>query len=169
MPKAVTRKTKKTSTKKVKSPAKKVKPQPMPEAVEPKKVKSNLKKSELNEYRRLLLARRKELADEMIGLMKEQVSSTPKDTSGDLSSHAYHMADQGTDAMEREMAFMFASKSGRLVYHIDEALRRIENGSFGMCQQCHKPISTSRLKAVPHARLCIKCKESEEGRRSAGK
>jgi len=134
-----------------------------------KKAKPSLKKSELKVYRQLLMDKRKDLMDEMGGLMKEQVGSTPKETSGDLSSHAYHMADQGTDAMEREMAFMFASKSGRLVYHIEEALRRIETGDYGLCAQCHKPISATRLKAVPHARLCIKCKESEEGRRSAGK
>ncbi|MGH8015241.1 MAG: TraR/DksA family transcriptional regulator, partial [Candidatus Zixiibacteriota bacterium] len=64
--------------------------------------------------------------------------------------------------------FMFASKSGRLVYHIEEAIRRIDNGTYGLCAQCQKPISATRLKAVPHARLCIKCKESEEGQRSAG-
>jgi len=134
-----------------------------------KKAKLSLKKNELKSYRKLLLERRKELMDEMGELMKEQVSSTPRDTSGDLSSHAFHMADQGTDAMEREMAFMFASKSGRLVYHIEEAIRRIDSGNYGLCAQCQKPISATRLKAVPHARLCIKCKESEEGRNSAGK
>lgn len=134
-----------------------------------KTAKSPFKKTDMKKYRQLLMDRRKELMNEMVGLMKEQVSSTPKDTTGELSSHAYHMADQGTDAMEREMAFMFASKSGRLVYHIDEALRRIDDGSYGLCYQCKKPITATRLKAVPHARLCIKCKESEEGRRSAGK
>jgi RNA polymerase-binding protein DksA len=168
MPKLRSKKVK-TRTKKTRPSVKKAKPKPIAEAPEPKIVKTNLKKSELKAYRLLLLERRKELMEEMGELMKEQVSSTPRDTSGDLSSHAFHMADQGTDAMEREMAFMFASKSGRLVYHIDEALRRIEEGTFGMCLQCKKPISTSRLQAVPHARLCIKCKESEEGRRSAGK
>ncbi len=134
-----------------------------------KKTKPGLKKSELKSFRKLLMEKRKDLMGEMGDLMKEQVGSTPRDTSGDLSSHAYHMADQGTDAMEREMAFMFASKSGRLVYHIEEALRRIESGTYGLCSQCNKPISATRLKAVPHARLCIKCKESEEGRRSAAK
>jgi len=160
----------KSKVKKSNSRPKKAATKPIKTKAEPKKkkLKSNLKKTELKAYRKLLLERRKELMKEMVGLMKEQVSSTPKDTSGDLSSHAYHMADQGTDAMEREMAFMFASKSGRLVYHIDEALRRIEEGTYGLCFQCEKPITTMRLKAVPHARLCIKCKEKEEGRRAAG-
>jgi len=72
------------------------------------------------------------------------------------------MADQGTDSMEREKAFLMASKSGRLLYHIDEALRRIKDGNFGKCQECGEDISTARLEAVPHARLCIACKEKEE-------
>jgi RNA polymerase-binding protein DksA len=72
------------------------------------------------------------------------------------------MADQGTDAMEREKAFLFASKQGRLLYHIDEALRRIRNNTYGLCAECGQPISPERLTAVPHARMCIKCKEAEE-------
>ncbi len=77
------------------------------------------------------------------------------------------MADQGTDAMEREKAFLFASKSGRLLYHIDEALRRLRsNEDFGICVECGKPISAARLEAVPHARMCITCKEAEEIRKA---
>jgi RNA polymerase-binding protein DksA len=72
------------------------------------------------------------------------------------------MADLGTDAQEREKKFQLASKSGRLIYHIDEALRRIKDGTFGACQTCGKDISKARLEAVPHARLCIDCKEKEE-------
>ena len=131
--------------------------------------KSPFKKNELEKFRQLLLDKRKSLIHEMSGVMKDQFSDTPKDSTGDLSSHSYHMADQGTDAMERELAFMFASKSGRLVYHIDEALRRIDDGIYGLCFSCDKPVAVSRLKAVPHARLCIKCKESEERRKTAKK
>ncbi|RME29148.1 MAG: TraR/DksA family transcriptional regulator, partial [Candidatus Zixiibacteriota bacterium] len=91
------------------------------------------------------------------------------ESAGDLSSHAYHMADQGTDTMEREMAFMMASKSGRFIYHIDQALQRIKDGTYGNCQMCGKPIGAARLTAVPHARLCIKCKSAEEERSSGRK
>ena len=74
------------------------------------------------------------------------------------------MADQGTDAMEREKAFLFASKEGRLLYHIDEALRRLYRtpDSFGYCEECGANIGYERLDALPHARLCIDCKEREE-------
>jgi len=125
-----------------------------------------MKKSSLEKYRKLLLAKRKALMDEMGGLMKDKISTTIKESTGDLSSYSYHMADQGTDAMEREMAFMLASKSGRLIYHIDQALKRIDDNEFGMCVVCEKPISAARLEAVPHARLCIKCKSTEEDKKS---
>ncbi len=110
----------------------------------------------------MLLEKKKSLLEEMAATMKDRVSTTIRESTGDISSYSFHMADQGTDAMERELAFMFASKSGRLVYHIDEALRRIKKGEYGKCLKCGKPISTARLNAVPHARLCIACKSAEE-------
>jgi len=124
-----------------------------------------MKKTELKKYRKLLEAKKKEMLDEIGEKMRSQVSTTIKESTGDLSSYSFHMADQGTDAMEREMAFMFASKSGRLVYHIDEALRRIDEGTFGICEKCEGPISVARLEAVPHARMCIECKSDEERKR----
>jgi RNA polymerase-binding protein DksA len=72
------------------------------------------------------------------------------------------MADVGTDNMEREKAFFFATKEGRFLYHLDQALERIENGTYGDCQECGNPIGNERLEAVPHARLCITCKSNEE-------
>ena len=121
-----------------------------------------MRKKNLEKYEKLLLAKRAELIAEMGFLKKETLDTTIKDSTGDLSSYSYHMADQGTDAMEREKAFLFASKSGRLLYHINEALRRIKDKNYGKCQECGQEISPARLEAVPHARLCIKCKEKEE-------
>lgn len=121
-----------------------------------------MRKSEMKKFEKLLLVKKKTQLEEMGALMKTRVGETIKESTGDLSSYSYHMADQGTDAMEREMAFMFASKSGRLIYHIDEALRRIDEGEYGNCVSCKKSISKARLEAVPHARLCIECKSSEE-------
>lgn len=121
-----------------------------------------MKKKELQEYEKLLLAKRVELLREISLLKKAALDTTIKDSTGDLSSYSYHMADQGTDAMEREKAFLFASKTGRLLYHIDEALRRIRDKSYGKCLGCEKQISKARLEAVPHARFCIACKEKEE-------
>jgi RNA polymerase-binding protein DksA len=119
-------------------------------------------KRDLAKFEKLLLQKRKQLIEEFGLLKSSAMDNTIKDNTGDLSSYSYHMADQGTDAMEREKAFYFASKSGRLLYHIDEALRRVRNKTYGKCEECGQQISVERLTAVPHARLCIDCKETEE-------
>jgi len=121
-----------------------------------------MKKKDLDKFEALLLEKRNKLISEMGNLKKAALETTLKDASGDVSSYSYHMADQGTDAMEREKAFLLASKDGRLLYHINEALRRIQNKTYGKCFECGKVISRARLEAVPHARLCIQCKEKEE-------
>lgn len=124
-----------------------------------------MNKRELKKFEQLLLERRAAIVGEIGSIRKNVRGSTATEAAGDLSTHAYHMADQGTDAQEREKSFYFASKSGRFLYHIDEALRRIRDGSYGKCLTCDEDISSARLEAVPHARFCIKCKEKEEQRK----
>jgi len=124
-----------------------------------------MNKADLKKYEKLLMAKRDELIEEL-KIRKKAIDTTIKDSTGDISSYSYHMADQGTDAMEREKAFMFAHKSGRLLYHIEEALRRLRKGDFGNCHSCGKPISKTRLNAVPHARYCLECKEKEENEKT---
>lgn len=118
--------------------------------------------SNLQHYRSLLMNKRTELMNELDTFKNGEGSSTIKDASGENSSYTFHMADQGTDNMEREKAYYFATREGRLLYHIDQALDRIEDGSYGLCHECSQPISAARLEAVPHARLCINCKMKEE-------
>lgn len=125
-----------------------------------------MNKRDLEKFEKLLLAKRQQLIEEFGLLKSAAMDSTIKEKTGDLSSYSYHMADQGTDAMEREKTFYFASKSGRLLYHIDQALRRVRNKSYGKCEQCGEQINRERLEAVPHARLCLKCKELEEQRKT---
>ena len=124
-----------------------------------------MNKRELKKFEQLLLERRAAIVGEIGSIRKTVRNSTATEAAGDLSTHAYHMADQGTDAQEREKSFYFASKSGRFLYHIDEALRRIGDGTYGKCVSCSEDISTARLEAVPHARFCISCKEKEEQRK----
>jgi len=119
-------------------------------------------KRELEHYKKLLLKKREELLDEIEYIKENSFKKTMKDSSGEISAYNFHMADQATDANEREKAFMFAYREDRLIYHIDRALERIKNGTYGLCQECGKPISKDRLEAVPHARLCIECKSKEE-------
>ncbi len=99
-----------------------------------------------------------------LGHYGESFSSTLQASDGDLSSYSFHMADQGTDAMEREKQFLMASKEGRYLWHVNQALRRLyaDPNTFGKCQTCRRNINLERLDALPHARLCITCKEQEE-------
>ncbi|MEO6461841.1 MAG: TraR/DksA C4-type zinc finger protein, partial [Candidatus Eisenbacteria bacterium] len=114
-----------------------------------------------------LLEERARLLKELGYLEQNVLNKNPRDRSGDLSGYSFHMADAGTDAMEREKAFLFASTEGRALHDVDEALRRLYAGEYGMCESCGQAIAPPRLEVVPHARLCIKCKEREEkaGRR----
>ncbi len=120
-------------------------------------------KKMLTHFEKRLLEERKRVLKEL-GQYSETFNATPQSADGDLSSYSFHMADQGTDAMEREKAFLFASQEGRFLWHIDEALRRLYRApeSFGKCHSCGTDIDFDRLDALPHARLCITCKQREE-------
>ena len=121
-----------------------------------------MNKKDLKHFEQRLMEERDKLLEQLQHLEKDVFSKTPRDSSGDLSAYTFHMADLGTDAMEREKAFLFASAEGRLLYHINEALRRLYKDEYGNCESCGAAISKERLEVVPHARLCIKCKEKEE-------
>jgi RNA polymerase-binding transcription factor DksA len=126
-----------------------------------------MKKEQLKTIEQRLLAERAEILKEL-GYFDDNRTSTTHSASGDLSAYSFHMADQGTDAMEREKAFLFASKEGRQLLSIDDALRRLyENAdAFGTCESCGERIHWERLEAIPHARLCIRCKAAEENGRA---
>ena len=121
-----------------------------------------MNKKEIAHVKKLLLKKRQEMIDQMSFIKEAEMNSTTKESAGDHSSYAFHMADQGTDTMEREKNFFYAQRDGRFLYHLDQALERIEKGTYGVCDSCGKSIGKERLEAVPHARLCIACKSSEE-------
>ena len=124
-------------------------------------------KKQLAHFEKRLLEERKRVLKEL-GHYDEAFGSTSQESGGDLSSYSFHMADQGTDAMEREKAFLFASQEGRFLWHIDEALRRLYRSpeTFGKCHNCGQDIAFERLDALPHARYCIQCKQREEDAKS---
>ena len=122
-----------------------------------------MNKRQLAHLEKRLLEERGRVMKEL-GHYGESFSSTLQGADGDLSSYSFHMADQGTDAMEREKQFLFASQEGRYLWHVNEALRRLYRSpkTFGKCHDCGEAIGFDRLDALPHARLCIKCKAKEE-------
>ena len=120
-----------------------------------------MKVENLQMWKTKLLEERDRILQDLDSL-EESTASTPRESSGDLSSYSSHMADQGTDAMEREKAFLFASVKRKRLGEIDGALARIAAGSFGVCESCGKEIAAKRLERLPDARLCITCQEKQE-------
>jgi DnaK suppressor protein len=122
-----------------------------------------MNKKQITHLEKRLLEERARVLKEL-GHYEESFSATLQGANGDLSSYSFHMADQGTDAMEREKQFLFASQEGRYLWHVNEALRRLyfTPEKYGKCQECGDEIDFERLDALPHARLCIKCKAKEE-------
>ena len=113
---------------------------------------------------RLLEERAKALRG--LGLFNESAKQGRAYSDSDLSGYTDHMADQGTEAMEREKAAVFATKEGRYLYRIEEALQRLyrDPDNFGRCHGTGKPIGFERLDALPHARYCIEHKLDLEAR-----
>lgn len=99
-----------------------------------------------------------------LGLFDEMTKADRETGDSALAAYTDHMADQGTEAMEREKAALFATKEGRYLYRIEEALRRLYNDpeNFGKCHKCGADVGFERLDALPHARYCIDCKRKEE-------
>jgi len=110
------------------------------------------------------LLRERDRALRSLGQFDEIVKQSAEQNDSDSYSYSDHMADLGTDAMEREKMLLFASKEGRYLYRVEDALRRLykEPDRFGHCHSCGKPIDFERLDALPHARYCIDCKLKEE-------
>jgi RNA polymerase-binding transcription factor DksA len=148
------------------APVKAASPPAKPAAEAPARVpavaKTPIAKKDLKHCETRLLEERGRLVKELGYLEQNVLKQNQRDSSGDLSGYSFHMADVGTDAMEREKAFLFASAEGRALYDLDEALRRLYGGTYGVCESCGKPIAPERLDVVPHARLCVPCKEREE-------
>ena len=99
-----------------------------------------------------------------LGLFDEMAKADRESGDSDLAAYTDHMADQGTEAMEREKAAVFATKEGRYLYRLEEALRRMYSDpkTFGSCHTCGQDVGFERLDALPHARYCIDCKLKEE-------
>jgi DnaK suppressor protein len=120
-----------------------------------------LTKKDLKHLEEQLLEDRKKLLSQL-GHLEKTMGQTQRESSGDLSAYSFHMADMGTDAMEREKAFLFASAEGRLLLNVDEALRRLYRNEYGSCETCGKEIGKQRLVAMPQANLCVTCQEKQE-------
>ena len=115
-------------------------------------------------FRALLLERREDILSDVKHLENDSLGKSRKDASGDLSAMPYHMADLATDNYEQEFALSLLQSEDTELRAVGEALQRLEAGTYGVCPECDKPIRKSRLKALPHATMCIECKRLQEER-----
>lgn len=133
----------------------------------PKKLK--LSKEDVALFKKLLLDLRDHLIDGVNFLASDNLKRSHRDASGELSGYSLHMADAGTDNFDREFALSLVSNEQEAIYEIEEALKRLEHGTYGICEMCEKPVRRERLEAVPFARLCVQCQASiEKDRRRPG-
>jgi RNA polymerase-binding protein DksA len=123
------------------------------------KVKKKLAKKDLLYFKKLILKRKEEIVDQIKHISEDTLKKSQKDAAGDISGYTYHMADVATDTYDREFSLSLACSESKVIYEIDDALKKIEDGTFGQCEQCKNIISKTRLKALPYARLCLKCQQ----------
>jgi len=127
-------------------------------------LKKKLNKKEMAEYKKLLLNRKGDVMDAIDHASEETIKKSQKDASGDISGYTYHMADVATDTYDREFSLGVVSTERKILIEVADALKKLEEGVFGICEGCKLPIAKTRLKAIPYARLCVKCQEKKEKR-----
>ncbi|HOW87272.1 MAG TPA: TraR/DksA C4-type zinc finger protein [Candidatus Omnitrophota bacterium] len=147
------KKAKKSSKKKAKKPAKKSSSRPVKN---PKAKK--LPKSELEIYKKLLLHLRGKIAGDLQKIEGDTLSSEQPVNTAELSD----VADLATDNYDRELNIGLASNEQQLLNDIDMALKKIEDGTYGICEIYGTPIPKKRLLAMPYTRLSVRAQEEEE-------
>ncbi len=115
------------------------------------KKKSPFNKTQLDRFRKILLDKRANLAGEVSGLEQEAL----RGSSGSLSHTPSHMAEQGSEAADQSLSLDLAAAERKLIREIDEALKRIETGVYGLCELTGKPIPADRLEELPWTRYSI--------------
>lgn len=129
-------------------------PKPLP--------KTSLRPEELAYFRRKLLEKRLQLFNNVQTMESEALRKNRSEAAGDLSQMPIHMADIGTDNYEQEFSIGLIQSERVLLKEIDDALRRIQDETYGVCLATHQPISKARLRAKPWASFCIEYKRSQE-------
>ena len=116
---------------------------------------AKLTAQEIDELRTRLGSAREELAAQLTTIEDQAFAATQSDMSGDVGVDD-ESADAGTATFEREKELSIEQNVRDLIQKIDRALKRIEDGTYGICEVCGKPIEKARIKALPYVDLCIK-------------
>ncbi len=127
---------------------------------------------ELKKFKEMILAKRQEMLEELDNLKETIMDVTTGEYVSESSNYSLHM-EQGTDAMEREKTFLFASRGSKFITQLDDALVRIKDKTYGQCKVCGLLVPKERLDAVPTAQTCAEFKNTgipcERGRQALAK
>lgn len=126
-------------------------------------------KKDLEDFRRVINEKRTEIIEQLQALKDQMMDPTTGQYVNENSPYSLHMAEQGTDAMEREKLYLWAQRENKFLGYLDDALQRIENGTYGICIECiDEPqylcptcplVPKERLMAVPHTQHCLQVKQ----------
>lgn len=114
----------------------------------------------LKKQKERLLALRDGILDSMAGVAKDSLRARAEGS--EASAFGMHQADAGSDAYDRDFALSLLSQEQDALYEIEEALKRIDLGTYGVCEMSNKPIPHARLEAIPFARLTVECQAQVE-------
>jgi len=128
-------------------------------------LQSKLSDVELQAYKGRLLALRSRIRGDVSTMTDGALSQSRSEAAGDLSAMPLHMADIGTDNFEQEQTLSFIQSDSKILDHIEEALVRIKDGSYGTCETCGKTIPKVRLNVLPYAADCVHCVEQSHQER----
>lgn len=121
-----------------------------------------MKKSESSVFKERLLALRSRLKGDVTGLADAALNKSRTSGNGDASAMPIHMADVGSDNFEQEFTLSLMENEGATLELVEAALERIEDGTYGDCEECGAKIPKARLTAIPYASLCVKCASEQE-------
>ena len=124
---------------------------------------AKLTKKEIDEFEARLRAERTELSEQLTTIEDQTFATTQSDLSGDVGVDD-ESADAGTATFEREKELSIEQNVRDLLQKIDRALKRIDAGTYGICERCGKPIEKARIKALPYVDLCIKDAQAQSRR-----
>lgn len=146
----------KNSVNKAEKPLKKAVASKIPDK---KLSRTYLKDKELKFFRDLIMEQKNEIL-ENASKLRESLIDNAGDYVGDNSTFSMHMAEQGSDEMEREKAYLFVQRDEKHLFYLENALERIAKKTYGLCVSCGRPITKARLEAVPITSHCINCKQN---------
>jgi DnaK suppressor protein len=139
-----------------------------PAAVKPAKVETEkpMLKGFLKAQHQRLLDLRDSLLDQMSGVARDTLRSRAE--GNEASAFGMHQADAGSDSYDRDFALNLLSQEQDALYEIEEALKRVENGTYGVCEMSGERIPAARLEALPFARFTVSCQEQLEQQQMSG-